>query len=51
MAWIQIGPDDPDSIWIETEEVKENPEELDDPEIRIETEEDKENETEDNGQI
>ena len=40
MAWYPIGPGDPDSIWIETEEIKENPE----PDVVVETEEEIEKE-------
>lgn len=47
-AWIPIGPGDPDCVWIETEEDRENErrkeQEIED-ETKIETEEDVENES------
>ena len=46
-AWIPIGEDDPDCVWIETEEDRENKEETEEEEIeteeKIEKETDKEN--------
>lgn len=44
MSWIPIGPGDPDSVWIETEEDKEKETKAEEETV-VEIEYDKENET------